>query len=79
VIVDCRDRRSHSLYAWSADGLLLTITTVLPERYDHAARVIEALERSGRRQSRRCGQTSISTTSSIYVFSNGGRGTPAAR
>jgi hypothetical protein len=32
VIVDGRERPSHSRYAWSAGGLVLTITTVLPER-----------------------------------------------
>ncbi len=31
VIVDGRPRRSHSRYAWSAGGLVLTIATVLPE------------------------------------------------
>jgi hypothetical protein len=32
VIVDGRSRPSHSRYAWSAGGLVLTIATVLPER-----------------------------------------------
>jgi hypothetical protein len=31
VIVDGRERSSHSRYAWSGGGLVLTITTVLPE------------------------------------------------
>lgn len=31
VIVDGRARPSHSRYAWSAGGLVLTIATVLPE------------------------------------------------
>ena len=31
VIVDGRTRPSHSHYAWSAGGLVLTIATVLPE------------------------------------------------
>jgi hypothetical protein len=31
VIVDGQSRPSHSRYAWSAGGLVLTITTVLPE------------------------------------------------
>ena len=31
VIVDGRTRPSHSRYAWSAGGLVLTIATVLPE------------------------------------------------
>jgi hypothetical protein len=31
VIVDGRSRPSHSSYAWTAGGLVLTIATVLPE------------------------------------------------
>ena len=31
VLVDGRTRPSHSHYAWSAGGLVLTIATVLPE------------------------------------------------
>jgi hypothetical protein len=32
VVVDGRPRSSHSRYAWGGGGLVLTITTVLPER-----------------------------------------------
>ena len=31
VIIDGRSRASHSRYAWTAGGLVLTIATVLPE------------------------------------------------
>jgi hypothetical protein len=32
VIIDGRPRSSHSRYAWSGGGLVLTIATVLPEQ-----------------------------------------------